>query len=139
MHYRSLAELQAQFDRLFREARAWHASPAASPGFAPPADISEDDDAYYVRLDIPGVALDQLRLVAEDGALIVRGTRPAPGGEGAAVVRAERRHGPLARMLPLPADADFSQVTATLNQGVLQVRVARRRAVPGRRIEITPG
>jgi HSP20 family protein len=122
---RNLLELQEEFDRAFREARAWHEAPAAAPDYDPPTDISRTDDAYFVRMDLPGVARDDLRVQAEGGALIIRGHKPLGDHQGMRPLRSERRGGRFSRVVALPTDADLTHVSARLRQGVLTVRVAR--------------
>ena len=134
---RDLLQLQEQFDRAFREARAWRQSPATEPGFAPETDVTQDDQAYTVTFDLPGASRTDLKVYAEGGALIVSGHRGRPGREQARLVRGERQHGRFSRVVPLPSDADFGRVTAKLQQGVLRVIVHRVRPGDGGRIEIT--
>ena len=136
LHGHSLLELQEQINRAFHEARAWRRSPATRAQFEPPADVSRDETAYHVRLDLPGVARDDVRLWADAGALVVRG-RKAPRGDAPGVrLRAERRFGEFTRVIPLPSDADSARITARLKDGMLDITVARvpRGAPP--RIEV---
>jgi HSP20 family protein len=142
MRTTDLRQLQQEFDRAFREARAWVASPAAGPSFEPPTDViraSQTDFAYLVRMDLPGVSREQVRIYAEEGALSISGTKELPVREGGKVLRAERSHGRFSRVVALPSDADFNTVSATLHDGVLTVRVDRRRPTSRGPIEITVG
>lgn len=136
LHSHSLLELQEQINRAFHEARAWRRSPATRSDFEPPTDVSRDEGAYHVRLDLPGVAREHVRLWADSGVLVVRG-RKAPRGKAPGVRRrAERRFGEFSRVIPLPSDADFGRVSARLRDGVLDIAVARvtRGAAP--RVEV---
>lgn len=125
MRLRNLLELQEEFDRAFREARAWQEAPPAAPECDPPTDISRTDDAYFVRMDLPGVAREDLRVQVEGGALTIRGHKPVGARQGLRALRSERRGGGFYRVVALPTDADPTRVTARLRDGVLTVRVAR--------------
>lgn len=136
LHSHSLLELQEQINRAFHEARAWRRSPATRSHFEPPTDVSRDEEAYHVRLDLPGVARDDVRLWADGGVLIVRG-RKAPRSKAPGVrLRAERRFGEFSRVIPLPSDADLSRVSARLRDGVLDITVARLSHTPSERKEV---
>ena len=124
-------------NRLLREARQWQASPAARPGVASPVDVAATAEAYIVRVDLPGVGRDEVRVCAEEGALSIVGAKaPDEGSEGMRRLRGEREYGGFSRVISLPSDADLDRVTATLAQGVLAVQVARKRPGAARRIEV---
>jgi len=131
-----LLRLQEQFDRAFREARAWRQSPPAVPDFSPPMDVSRSADSYRVALDVAGLSKDDVRVHAESGALVVSGSRQRPTRPDAAVARSERQYGRFSRVVPLPSDADFGQVVARLDKGVLQVTVGRVQPRGPGRVEI---
>ncbi len=132
-----LRQMQRLSERL-REAMAMHRlRPARPRAWQPPMDVQASDEAYVIRLDLPGAAREQIEASAEDGVLRVRGevTMPARLAD-ARRVRAERPMGRFARSLRLPSDADMSDASATLSDGVLTLRVGRRRQGGRIRIEI---
>lgn len=118
--------------RRLREAllQTLHSQPrrlARAQAWQPALDLIASEDAYLVRLDVPGVKREQVQASLEDGVLRVRGAAErAPGLEGAQQLRLERVVGPFARSVRLPADADSAQVSARLESGVLTIRVGRR-------------
>ncbi len=110
---------------------------APSVAWRPPMDLQASDDAYIVRLDLPGVRREDVEAVAEDGVLHVRGETGMPGEMAEARrLRGERSLGRFARSVRLPSDAVMSEISATLADGVLTVRVGRRQAGGRVRIEI---
>jgi len=104
--------------------------------WSPLADVSETDDAYLIEADLPGVKQDQVSVEVSGGDLVISGeiTRRERAG---VLRRATRRQGRFAYRTMLPADAD--QVSASLSDGVLTVRVAKAETAKPRRIEITAG
>ena len=111
---------------------------APATAWRPPMDLQATDDAYVVRLDLPGARREDVEAVAEDGVLHVHGETGMPGEMAQARrLRAERSLGRFARSVRLPSDAAMSEISATLADGVLTVRVARRPA--GGRIQIAIG
>ncbi|WP_370325576.1 Hsp20/alpha crystallin family protein [Euzebya sp.] len=91
---------------------------------APAVDIIRTDEAFLVRMDVPGVAQDSVDVTLEDGRLMISAERPEdPKAEGATWVRRERRHGAFARSFTMPDGVDPDMITAHLENGVLEVRV----------------
>ena len=136
MRLRNLLELQEEFDRAFREARMWQGSHATGPGFDPPTDVSRGEKAYYVRLDLPGVTRDQVRVHADNSGISVSGSKAAPKPDRGELLRGERQYGRFLRLVSLPSDADLGDVRATLRDGVLHIRVARVGSRGGQRVEV---
>ncbi len=120
-----LLELQRRIDDLFAEARAQRERLAAPHRLVPRMDVSSDGKNYYFRLDLPGVDASQVRVVVDNGAVIVRGEKPDDAPDGARVLRRERSFGDFVRSITLPSDANPGQVEAEMKDGVLTIKVAR--------------
>lgn len=106
-------------------------------GWRPDADIIEQEDAYLVRLDLPGIRREDLTVEVQEDRLIISGERQGEVREERdQYIRAERYAGRFRRVLPLPADADADQVRASLRNGVLEVRIPKAPGRQGRQITI---
>lgn len=136
MRLHDLLNLQQEFDDTFRQARAWSRSPGAAPELDPQADISRSEGAYAIRVDLPGVKREQVRVYSQEGAISISGNKVAPDLPAGSVLRRERQYGRFSRLVALPSDADFGDVRATLKQGVLHIRVGRARPGEIGQIEI---
>ncbi|NAZ76026.1 Hsp20 family protein [Kineococcus sp. T13] len=115
----------AQFDALVRSAFGplTSTAPARTGGFAPAAEVTRDGDDALVRLELPGVALDDVSVEVERGTLVVRGERRdvrADDQRG----RSEFRYGAFRRSFSLPVTVAADAVSASYDAGVLTVRVA---------------
>jgi len=128
---RSPFETQAQFDALVRN------SFAPSAGFSPAAEVDRDGEDALVKLELPGVTLEDVTVEVENGKLVVRGERK-DNREESARGRSEIRYGSFRRSFTLPTTVSAEAITATYDAGVLTVRVggAHASAQPTR-IEIT--
>ena len=65
-----------EFDRLFDEAFrgfGFAASPQEAPSFAPRVDVTESDEAYTVRADLPGLEEKDIQVSLEEGVLSIQG------------------------------------------------------------------
>jgi len=91
------------------------------------ADLLESDDAYLLVLDVPGVTEDTLEVTVAGGRLSIEGRRAKPGTEGYRYVEEQRDPG-LAVDVPIPPDATAEAAAATVDRGVLEVRLPKRAA-----------
>jgi len=131
---RELRELRARVDRAFRlAAQRQHCRPAT---LAPPTDFVAAADGFHIAVDLPGVSRESISVQADHGVLVVTGDKAAVEAEGARVLRRERSYGPFCRTIPLPDEADLSQVTAKLKDGELHLTVGRRAETAPIRIEV---
>ena len=130
-----------QFDRvvgdLFRSDGVARAQASRTHRLA--ADLAADKDGYIFRFDLPGVPKDSITIGVEDHVLTVSAERSETfgGDESKTVYRREVLSGKHERSFRLPEDAAADKVTASYNDGVLEVRIARAEAAQPRRIPIT--
>jgi len=112
-------------------------APPALAG-APQVDILEHDGGVELVCDVPGCGPDDIGITAEKGVLTIHARRKAEG-DGAAMIRSERFHGEFTRSFALGEHYDMDQVSASLQNGVLTVRVAKRPEAAPRRIPVRLG
>ncbi len=100
-----------------------------SPGWLPPVDIEETDDAVIVSASLPGYRQEDISITSADGALIIEGAHAdKPSNEGSDSGRyhvRERRAGRFFRRIPLPVRTTSTGSTATYENGVLKVRIPK--------------
>lgn len=76
---------------------------ALRPAWEPPVDVFETGDDLWIVVALPGVAPDDVSIVAEDGALTVAGERLLPReSRGGMIHRVEIPHGHFERRISLP-------------------------------------
>jgi HSP20 family protein len=130
-----LAEIERLNRRLAGYLDGWRARPAAlGDGFAPLADVEETDDGYVVEVELPGVKKDDIEIEVAGRCVWVRGRRREKERTGL-LRRQERVVGRFSCEVILPVEVDDAEVHATLDEGVLTMRVpkpahARRRRIP---------
>jgi HSP20 family protein len=106
--------------------------------WTPLADLSETDDAYIVKVDVPGVQKDQVQVQVQDRQLSVTGEIPEPqDDEGHRHHRRSRRTGKFELHTYLPGDVRSDAVRAELADGVLTVTVPKAEASKPHKVEIT--
>ena len=89
-----------------------------------PIDIREEDDQFVVEADVPGLAPEDLEIVATPERLVLKGSRKTNTENG--TLRRERTEYAFERVLALPRGIDTSAIEATLDAGVLTVRLPKR-------------
>ena len=110
--------------------------------WVPLADLSETEDAYVVKVELPGVVKDQIDVQLQDRELLVSGEVPEPDQDGQTGGRrrrhrSTRRTGRFEFRTYLPGDVNADAVAAQLSDGILTVTVPKSEAAKPRKIEIT--
>src|SRR5205809_7667908 len=92
--------------------------------WSPEVDISQDEQEYLLKADLPEIKKDDLRVTVEDGILCVSGERKSEKEDQKRKFhRVERSYGSFRRSFTLPADTDSKKVTAEFRDGVLKVHL----------------
>ena len=130
-------ELEALRDRLDRVLDTiWEGGmPAAGIGWAPAVDVEEADDAWIVEAELPGVKEKDITLELHGAELSISGDIEERARRGI-LRRKSRRVGQFDYRVNLPGVSDDEDVQATLDEGVLTVRVPKPEHAKRRRIEI---
>lgn len=116
----------AAFDRFFAPADRESALAARSPAL----DVAESERAYTVKVEMPGVSKDDVKIAIEGRRITVEATatKNDEKKEGDRVVYRERSTTSFARAFTLPAEVDQAESTAKMEHGVLTLTLAKRNA-----------
>ena len=110
------------------------------PQWAPLVDIAEDDKEYLIKVELPEVRKEDVKVTVEGGTLTIAGERKAEKEEkGRRFHRVERYHGRFERSFTLPDDAASDRVKAEFKDGVLQVHLAKSEKARPKQIEVSVG
>jgi HSP20 family protein len=105
--------------------------------WAPAVDIIEDDKEYLIKVELPEVLRDDVKVTVESGTLTISGERKAEKEEkNRKFHRLERFYGRFLRSFSVPADADESKVNAEFKDGVLRVHLAKSEKARPKQIEV---
>jgi HSP20 family protein len=106
----------------------------------PVTDVSETPESLTLRLEVPGLSREQLKIAVENNTLTVRGEKKQEtSSEDETFHRTERSFGAFERWFSLPAYVDTDTVKASLHDGVLSVTLPRREEAKAREISIEGG
>ena len=134
---RRLRDLQREVDSIFDQFFGRSEDEEASAVWAPRTDLSETDDAFRIRLDVPGMTKDDITINLQNNTLTVSGERTSERtDEGEEYVRVERAFGNFHRTFTLPNAVDRENVEAAYEDGVLTIHVPKTEESTRRQIEI---
>jgi HSP20 family protein len=98
--------------------------------FAPASDAAATDDAYVVEIELPGVKEEDISVQLHGNMLIVKGTKHSSHEEkNKTYYFSERTYGAFQRTFRLPSDVDDSSIGAVAEDGVLTLRIPKRKEV----------
>lgn len=106
--------------------------------FLPPADIVEREKEYLIKIDLPEVPKEDVKVLFEDGVLTIKGERKVEKEvKGEKVHRTERYYGTFERSFVLPDDVDAKLIKAESRDGVLMIHLPRTAVEKARPLAIT--
>jgi len=100
-----------------------------------PASLWEDDDQFYIEVELPGVKQEDLELIVEKGTLRISADRKVPDGERKCHHQ-ERVFGPVHRSFSFSESVDPEAIEAELADGVLGIRVPKKPEAQPKRITV---
>jgi HSP20 family protein len=104
----------------------------------PDIDVEETADAWHVEVRLPGVAPDEVTIDVHDRELQIRARHEESdqSGDQASTMRRSRRSADFSYRLTIPSDVDSDGIDATMDHGLLTIRLPRSGGAKSRRIEI---
>ena len=107
------------------------------PEWAPLVDIAEDAKEYLIKVELPEVQKDDVKVTVESGTLTISGERKAEKEEkGRKFHRVERYYGRFERSFSIPDGATADDVKAEFKDGVLRVHLAKSEKARPKQIEV---
>jgi HSP20 family protein len=126
--FRELDEMQQELNRVF-DRLGYNYSDQKNDNltaFVPPAEMEETEEAFQVRLEVPGMNPDDLDIQVSAENLSIRGERKSESKtEEKGIKRTEFRYGTFQRVIPLSSRINHNDVQATYNNGVLELTLPK--------------
>ena len=131
-----LADLEQVSERMRRMLEQTFGEALSDPtAWTPPVDVEEQDDAYVIEAEVPGVKRQDVNIELVGNELLVSGEIKEKERKGA-IRRRTRRMGQFEYRVRLPEQVDPDGVEAKLDEGVLSVRVPKAQEAKRRKIEV---
>lgn len=130
----------ADLSRLFDDTieRFFSTDGQANEAFSPALDVTESAQNWTVKLDLPGVAKEDVKIAIDGKQVSVEAEvrKNDERKEGDRAVYRERKVARYARSFTLPAEVDQSQSGAKLDSGVLTLTLAKKRATQSAQLQV---
>lgn len=139
---RVLERFADEVARLFDDfglGRGWSRVPPSGElmTWAPRVDVTQHKNDLVIRVDLPGVDKNDVKINVGEDAITIHGERHrAQEEERDGVYRTERSYGVFYRSVALPAGAITDQASASFTNGVLEIRMPAAPSAEGRSLEI---
>lgn len=112
-------------------------APDPGAGVFPPMNISQDDDNFYLRAEVPGIKPAELSISALRNRVSISGKREIPReNERASYHRRERPEGAFNRTVTLPMEVAPERVDARYAEGVLTLTLPKAEQTKPRQIAV---
>lgn len=101
-------------------------------------DVKEDDKAYTVHADLPGLKKEEIHVTIDGNLVTVSAEthRESEQKEGEKVLKRERYFGKVSRSFSLDSDVDEAGASAKYTDGVLELSLPKKPASSQKRLEI---
>jgi HSP20 family protein len=114
-------------------------APSAVPAGWPAITLRENDNAFVLEAEVPGLKGEEISIVVEKGTLVLSGARKTDAPAGYRVLVRERVPARFSRTLALPARVDAENVAAKLANGVLTITLPKVAEARPRQIAVKVG
>lgn len=139
----NLRVLDPTFTDSFESAMRRFFSPAVfeteTPALKMRIDVSEKDNAYQVKADIPGVKKEDINVRIDGNVVQIDAEvnrEKETKGNGDKILRSERYWGTISRTFSLAQDVDDSKVQAKYADGVLSLELPKKASTANKKITV---
>ena len=131
--WQEIDTLEQRLNRLFEQ----DFSPSSRGFSAPAAELSHDEDAVYLKLEVPGIDINDLDVQVTEKTVSVSGERKSQQqSEAQGVTRSEFGYGKFQRVIPLPARVDNTQVKAEYKDGIVHLTLPKAEAEKNKVVKV---
>ena len=139
----ALVSRSGLFDDFFKDfAPAFYVRPLHGDALPEPSqikiDVKEDDAAYTVHAEVPGVSKEDINVSIDGNVVSLRAEvrQHDQKKDGEKLLRSERYYGAVARSFQLPVEVDAAQARARYDNGVLVLTLPKKQGNKTQRLAI---
>lgn len=121
-------EIEKEFGRMLRNMSTHRMFPYRRENFIPAADVYETVSEFIVYMEIPGVELDQLSVMATHSSVSISGFRKKPVFDHTTCIhQLEVEYGKFERTLTFDSPIDISGTSSSCKNGFLLIRLPKKK------------
>lgn len=135
--FQEIEALQHEINRLFEGLAPSGMGPLGNSRFFPAAELDETDTALDLKVEIPGMAPEDINLEVSADSVAISGERKCETKtDKDGVVRSEFHYGRFQRVIPLPVRVQNTEVDAQYKDGILTLHMPKVESEQNRVVKI---
>ncbi|MDI6840387.1 MAG: Hsp20/alpha crystallin family protein [bacterium] len=104
---------------------------------APACDLIDRGDHLLLRAEVPGLKKEDLEISVDESSISLKGEiKKSTEEKGETYYRSERSYGSFSRSITFPTEIDSSKTDATLKDGILEVKLPKKKEKIAKKVEI---
>jgi HSP20 family protein len=124
--FREMKNALRRFSPLYMPDHGVARDESTTKNWIPLANISESENEYLIRIELPDVKKENVKIAVADGIITISGERKLEREDkGENAIRIESVYGAFARSFVLPDYADANGIHAEAKDGVLRIHVPK--------------
>lgn len=135
-----LVNIQREINRIFEDFFRGDLMDDGTFGLSvwtPAVDIAEHDNEYVVKVELPGVSKDDVKVTLESNILTIRGEKKREKEtEKDNYHRMERMYGSFQRSFTLPSTVRADKIDAVYKDGILTITLPKAEEAKPKQIEV---
>ena len=129
-------EMNKMFDSFFRGGTLDDGSFGASV-WTPAVDVAEHEDQFQVKVELPGVSKEDVKITMQENILTIRGEKKQEKeSKGSNYHRVERSYGSFQRSFTLPTSVKHDKIEAAYNDGILSITLPKAEEAKPKQIDV---
>jgi len=135
---KDLIPLRKEIDNLFKRFLGEGAiGEALGEGWMPSVDVSETDDGFFIKAEIPGLEAGDIDVSIVGDRLTIKGEKKKEEEKsGEHFHSVERYYGSFQRSFTLPASAQSEKTEASFEKGVLKISIPKSEEAKSKTIKV---
>lgn len=134
---REIDSVRREMDRLFSDLTTTAQSDYfGRDRFMPAVELTETDDDIVLKVEVPGIAAEDLDIQATADSVTIEGERKQMT-EIEGYSRSEFRYGQFSRVVPMPVQVKNTKATAAYQDGLLTLTLPKAEAEKNKVVKVT--
>jgi len=126
-----------EFERMFGEVWATWKPVLVTGDLGMDLDVHKTKDELVIKADLPGIAKEDLHITLEEGILRIEAEKKQEKTEDGKTWYVRERHfGKYSRLMELPFRVAAEKISATLDKGVLEIKLPKAEEAKPKQIEV---
>jgi len=135
--FRDVSTMREDMERLFDSMLSRYPRERVQAVWAPSIDVEETNDAMIIRVELPGMKREDIKVTVAEDTVTISGERKYENDrKDRTFHRVERAYGSFQRAIALPVSVQGDKAEASYRAGVLELTLPKAERVKAREITI---